>query len=142
MKLLAVLAILGPLACAQDFDIVIRNGRIVDGSGGAAYLGDLAISGGRIVAVGSVPRGKARRVIDASGLVVAPGFIDIHNHSDDSLVADGNAQSMVRQGVTSMILGEGGSRLLLAVTGGQTGQRFLDRFQRLFRAPPQARYRD
>jgi N-acyl-D-aspartate/D-glutamate deacylase len=56
--------------------------------------------------LGSVP---AKRVLDAKGLTVAPGFIDIHNHSDYTLVADGDAQSMVRQGVTSMILGEGES---------------------------------
>src|SRR5580700_7717358 len=109
MKLLAILALLSSLACAQDFDIVIRNGRIVDGTGDASFIGDVAISGGKIVALGFVPRGKARRVIEAKGLVVAPGFIDIHNHSDYSLVVDGTAQSMVRQGVTSMILGEGGS---------------------------------
>ena len=109
MKLLAVLAALCPLACAQDFDVLIRNGRIADGAGDVSFIGDLAIRDGRIAALGFLPKATAKRVVDAKGLVVAPGFIDVHNHSDYSLILDGTAQSMVRQGVTSMILGEGGS---------------------------------
>lgn len=91
-----------------DFDLLIRGGRIVDGTGNPWFAGDVAVRDGRIVAVGH-PQGTAVRTIDAAGLVVAPGFIDIHNHSDDAVVADPNAESMVRQGVTTMILGEGGS---------------------------------
>ena len=109
MKLLAVLAALCPLACAQDFDVLIRNGRIADGAGDVSFIGDLAIRDGGIAALGFLPKATAKRVVDAKGLVVAPGFIDVHNHSDYSLILDGTAQSMVRQGVTSMILGEGGS---------------------------------
>lgn len=98
------------LLLAQDYDILIRNGSVVDGTGNPAYAGDLAIKDGRIAALGRVPAAAtARRVIDARGLVVAPGFIDMHNHSDDTLLADGNAESMIRQGVTSMVLGEGNS---------------------------------
>jgi N-acyl-D-aspartate/D-glutamate deacylase len=97
-----------PLA-AQPYDIIVRNGRLVDGTGNASYLGDLAIRDGRIAAMGRVPDSAAITAIDARGKIVAPGFIDIHNHSDFTILEDGNAQSMIRQGVTSMILGEGGS---------------------------------
>ncbi len=96
-------------ASAQDVDLIIRGGRIVDGTGNPSFLGDVAIKRDRIVAMGRLGDATAPRTIDATGLTVAPGFIDIHNHSDYTLVADGNAQSMIRQGVTSMILGEGGS---------------------------------
>ncbi len=93
------------------FDLLIRNGRIVDGTGNPSYLGDVALRDGRIVAMGRLAgrlaNATATRTIDAQGLIVAPGFIDIHNHSDDTIIEDGDAQSMVRQGVTSMIFGEG-----------------------------------
>src|SRR5579872_3648290 len=94
---------------AQDFDILIRGGRIVDGTGNPAYDGDIAIRHGKIAAMSFLSGKTARRVINAAGLTVAPGFIDIHNHSDYTLLADGNAQSMIRQGVTTMVLGEGES---------------------------------
>ena len=96
-------------AARQDFDLLIRGGRIVDGTGNPSFPGDVGIRGDRIVAVGHLAGAKAKRTIDVTGLTVAPGFIDMHNHSDYTLVADGNAQSMVRQGVTSMVLGEGES---------------------------------
>jgi N-acyl-D-amino-acid deacylase len=103
--LLAVAAILG----AQTFDVLIRNGRIVDGTGNPSWVGDVGIRQGKIAAMGRLAGSNAPTIIDARGLVVAPGFIDIHNHSDYTLLTDGNAESMIRQGVTSMILGEGGS---------------------------------
>lgn len=106
--LVVALAGLAGLAQQADYDLRIDGGTLVDGTGNPWFRGDLAIRDGRIVAVGRV-EGSAARVIDASGLVVAPGFIDIHNHSDDALLVDANAESMVRQGVTSMVLGEGGS---------------------------------
>ncbi len=117
--LLAILAAL-PLAGQQDYDILIRNGRIADGTGNPSYLADLALSGNRIAALGRLTGKTAKRTIDAAGLVVSPGFIDIHNHSDYSLLRDGNAQSFIRQGVTTMIFGEGGSA---APTGGKQQSR-------------------
>lgn len=105
---LALLTMWAP-AAAQDADLLIRGGRIVDGTGNPSFLGDVAVQGDRIVAMGHLGSLRAKRVVEAAGLTVAPGFIDIHNHSDYTLIADGNAESMVRQGVTSMILGEGES---------------------------------
>lgn len=97
-------------AQAQDgYDLVIKSGRVVDGTGNPWFFGDVAIRKDRIVAVGKLPGLPARRTIDATGMVVAPGFIDIHSHSDDLLLEDGHAQSKIRQGVTTDILGEGRS---------------------------------
>ena len=101
------------LACRKDtpaerFDLLIANGQVVDGSGQAAFVGDVAIRGEEIVQVGRLEaqRRYAGRVIDATGLTVSPGFIDIHGHSDYTLLVDGTAPSKVRQGVTTEILGE------------------------------------
>ena len=93
-----------------EFDLLIRGGRVVDGTGNPWVLADVGLRDGRIARLGTIPtRSTATRVIDATGLVVAPGFIDIHNHSDTALLDDPDAQSFLRQGATSLILGEGGS---------------------------------
>ena len=108
--LLIVLMMTGPRAHADEprYDLVLRNGRIVDGTGNPWYQGDLAIQGDRIVAVGRISK-KGKREIDASQMIIAPGFIDIHSHSDTLLLEDGSAQSKIRQGVTLEVLGEGDS---------------------------------
>jgi N-acyl-D-aspartate/D-glutamate deacylase len=99
------------LSAADDapYDLVIRNGRIVDGTGNPWYHGDVAVRGDRIVAMARLLPGPAKREINARGLVVSPGFIDMHSHSDFTLLEDGNAQSKIRQGVTTEALGEGSS---------------------------------
>jgi N-acyl-D-aspartate/D-glutamate deacylase len=97
-----------PPQLAPSYDLLITNAQIVDGSGGAPIKGSVAIAGGKIAAVGNVS-GIAARTIDAKGRTVAPGFIDLHSHSDMPLVTDGNGQSKIRQGVTTEIIGESGS---------------------------------
>ncbi len=96
------------LGADEPYDLVIRGGRIMDGTGNPWYRGDIAVRKDRIVLIGRVPE-QGRREIDAEGLVVAPGFIDIHSHSDYLLLEDGDAQSKIRQGVTTEVLGEGSS---------------------------------
>jgi N-acyl-D-aspartate/D-glutamate deacylase len=99
-----------PAGVNIPYDLVIRNGRIVDGSGNPSYQGDIAIRGERIARIGwQGSTWPATRTIDAAGLIVAPGFIDMHSHSDDVLLEDGNAESKIRQGVTTEVLGEGSS---------------------------------
>ena len=97
-----------PKATAPSYELLITNAQIVDGSGGAARKGSIAIAGGKIAAVGEVS-GTAGRTIDARGRTVAPGFIDLHSHSDMPLITDGNGQSKIRQGVTTEVIGESGS---------------------------------
>lgn len=91
----------------ERYDIIVREGRVIDGTGNPWFGADVGIRGDRIATVGRLDKATARRIIDATGLVVAPGFIDLHTHSDEPLVADGNAESKVRQGVTIDVLGEG-----------------------------------
>lgn len=110
----AVAAALALCACVssrgdEPYDLIIVGGKIVDGTGNPWFYGEVAVRGDRIVAVGRVPEQPAARTIDAKGMVVAPGFIDIHSHSDDLILEDGHAQSKIRQGVTTEILGEGDS---------------------------------
>ena len=98
-----------PAAAAQDFDVVIKNGTVYDGSGGDGRLADVALRGDRIAGVGDFKDARARIVIDAYGLAVAPGFINMLSWSTESLIEDGRSQSEIRQGVTTEIMGEGES---------------------------------
>ncbi|HEY3166006.1 MAG TPA: D-aminoacylase, partial [Candidatus Binatia bacterium] len=87
-------------------DVVIANGRVIDGTGNPWFYGDLAIKGGKIVKIGKIDSKSGKRVIDAKGMAVSPGFIDLHTHTDLPVLADGNAESKVRQGVTLDVIGE------------------------------------
>ncbi len=90
------------------YDLLIREAVIYDGSGRDPFTGDLAVQGDTIVAVGPSVEGDARRVIDARGLAIAPGFIDIHGHSDYYLLINPTAEAKVRQGVTTDVGGNCG----------------------------------
>lgn len=92
----------------MDYDILIRGGLLIDGTGAPGHSGDLAISGGRIAAIGADLVGRATHEIDANGLAIAPGFIDIKTHSDFTLPINPKAESKVRQGVTTEIIGHCG----------------------------------
>ena len=93
---------------AMNWDILIRRGVIIDGSGSSGFVGDIALSAGRIAALGPSLAGDANKVIDAAGLAVTPGFIDIKTHSDFVLPINPKAESKVRQGVTTEIIGHCG----------------------------------
>ena len=88
------------------YDVVISNGRIVDGTGNPWFYGDLAIKGGKIAKIGKIDPKAGKRVIDAKGMAVSPGFIDLHTHTDLPALADGNVESKIRQGVTLDVIGE------------------------------------
>jgi N-acyl-D-amino-acid deacylase len=108
-----VLLSLGHSALSETYDVIIRHGRVVDGSGNPAFFADLAIKDGKIAAIGEI-QGTATREIDATSLIVAPGFIDVHTHADD--VAElPLAENFVRMGVTTVVVGNcGGSSLDVA----------------------------
>jgi N-acyl-D-amino-acid deacylase len=120
--LLVALLSIATSAQSPAYDLIIANGRIVDGSGNPWYTGDVAIREGRIAAVGplcgtATPgcAGLATRVIDATGLYVAPGFIDVHSHSEGGIKSRGTAENYLFDGVTSIISGNcGGSDVELA----------------------------
>jgi len=98
-------------ACAAPvhYDVILRNGTIYDGSGSTPYVGDLAINGDQIAAIGDLGRAEGQIEIDVTGLAVAPGFINMMCWANESLIEDGRSQSDIRQGVTLEILGEGDS---------------------------------
>ena len=93
----------------EKFDVVIKNGTVYDGTGSEGHKADVAIRGDRIVGVGDFQNSSATNVIDAHGLAVAPGFINMLSWSTESLIQDGRSQSEIRQGVTTEIMGEGES---------------------------------
>lgn len=98
------------IAQAQPtYDFIISGARIVDGTGAAWFYGDLAIQGDRIVAIGNLRNATAKQRIDATGLVVSPGFIDVQGQSEFNILVDGRAASKITQGVTTEITGEGTS---------------------------------
>lgn len=106
---LSTAALLAQPAPATTYDVLIRGGQIVDGTGNPWFRGDVGVKDGRVAAIGRLADADAARVIDATGLVVSPGFIDLHTHSDMRLLENGDAHSKIRQGVTIDVLGEGSS---------------------------------
>ena len=109
--IVSILTALGATGCGAppDFDLVIRGGQVLDGTGAPALRADVGIRGDTIAEVGDLSASTATETIDASGLTVAPGFIDMHSHSDYTLLVDGRALSKVMQGVTTELLGEANS---------------------------------
>lgn len=100
---------------AQNRPILLKNARIIDGTGQPAFRGDARIKGGKIVKIGSIKLTKDDKVIDATGLVLSPGFIDVHNHSESGLLREGTAANQVSQGITSIFVGpDGGSPFPIA----------------------------
>jgi N-acyl-D-amino-acid deacylase len=108
--LVAVLC-LSAAGCGRGYDLVIRNGDVIDGTGAAPRRADVAVRDGRIAAIGTVSA-RGREDIDAAGRVVAPGFIDVQGQSGATLLADGNGESHIRQGITTEIIGEGNTPAL------------------------------
>jgi len=98
-----------PAAQRPRYDVVIANGRIVDGTGAPWFRGDVAISGDRIAAIGLIGDRGGATVVDATDLVVAPGFIDLLGQSEFNVLVDGRAASKILQGVTTEVTGEGSS---------------------------------
>lgn len=96
-------------ALAVEYDVILRGGTIYDGSGGAPFVGDLAMNGDRIAAIGDLSASRAKTEIRATGLAVAPGFINMMCWGNESLIEDGRSQGDIRQGVTLEVLGEGES---------------------------------
>lgn len=106
---LPVLSVMGACSKMVEYDLLIRNGEIYDGSGGAPFRGDIAVNGDTIAAIGNLSTARGRMEVDAQGLAVAPGFINMMCWANESLIADGRSQSEIRQGVTLEVLGEGNS---------------------------------
>src|ERR1700704_7140747 len=106
---LVALFVVRPGAQAQAFDLLIKNGRIVDGTGSPWYRGDLAVRGDTIARIAPRIDAPATRVIDAAGKVVAPGFIDLHTHARRGIFQVPTGDNYVRQGVTTLMEGPDGS---------------------------------
>ncbi len=110
MMLSVLLLAAATLAAAQQsFDVVITNGHIIDGTGSPWYSGDVGIRGGRIAAIGNLSAASRKQTIDAKGMVVAPGFIDMLGQSELTILVDPRLPSKIYQGITTEITGEGGS---------------------------------
>jgi len=115
---------LGKQATSDRHDLVLKNGRILDGAGNPWFTADIALKDGRISKIGRVGAEEAERTIDVDGLFVSPGFIDIHNHSDTSMFSDPWIESLLRQGITTNLNGNcGGSPAPRQETQGTRGGR-------------------
>lgn len=108
----------GSGAARADYDVVLRNGTVVDGSGRPGYAADVAVAGNRIVAVGHVPPASGALELDVGGLVVAPGFIDVHTHDDRLVIVQPDAEPKITQGVTTVVAGNCGVSLAPVILDG------------------------
>jgi N-acyl-D-amino-acid deacylase len=95
------------MAANSPFDILIKGGRVIDGTGSPWFYPDVGVRDGKVAAIGKLQDHAAKETIDARGMVVNPGFIDMHSHSDQPVLRDGRAMSIIRQGVTTEEIGEG-----------------------------------
>src|SRR5215469_4942614 len=93
----------------QFLDLIITNGHIIDGTGSPWYSGDIGIHDGKIVTIGNLSQAPSKRTIDAHGMVVAPGFIDMLGQSENTILVDPRLPSKIYQGITTEVTGEGGS---------------------------------
>jgi N-acyl-D-amino-acid deacylase len=115
MRLIALAALAAFSAAAADYDLIVRNGRILDGTGNPWFRAGVAVRDGRIAAIGSLNGATATRVIDAAGRIVAPGFIDVHTHIEGAVEKTPRADNYLLDGVTTLVTGNcGGSALNLA----------------------------
>ena len=105
-----VLLIQANVPSASAASLLIKGARIIDGSGRPAFDGDVRVKDGKIVKIGQLKPSEGEEVLDATGLALAPGFIDIHNHSQSGLLREGAAANQVSQGITTVVVGpDGGS---------------------------------
>src|SRR5580693_2011782 len=109
LLLLVALGLFDQGSLAQSYDVLIRNGHVVDGTGSPWYAADVAIRDGHIAAIGHLDAATAKQTIDAAGMVVAPGFIDMLGQSEESMLVNPHLPSKIYQGITTEITGEGGS---------------------------------
>lgn len=109
IKGILLFVILSGCNAPESFDVLIKNGQIIDGSGNPSYIGDVGINADTIAALGTLKNATGKLEIDATGLVVAPGFINMLSWATESLIEDGKSQSDIRQGVTLEVFGEGRS---------------------------------
>lgn len=100
----------------ERFDLIVRRGRIIDGTGGASYVADLAVRGDRIAQIGDLGDATAYQTVEADGKAVAPGFIDVHTHDDRLLLSDPDMSPKVSQGVTTVVVGNCGISLAPLIT--------------------------
>ena len=127
--LLSLFVLVSAALGQQPFDVLIRNGHIIDGTGSPWYSGDVGIRVGRIAAIGNLSRAQAQRVIDAEGMVVAPGFIDMMGQSELTILVEPHLPSKIFQGITTEITGEGNSVAPLNVALVQASRIRFEHFQ-------------
>src|SRR5262245_26701971 len=109
-KLVAIVLLICPITSfSQKYDLLVSGGKIVDGSGNSWFYGDVGIKDGKIVAVGNLSSTDATKVLEARGLVVAPGFIDVHTHIETNDIKVPTAGNFIYDGVTSVVTGNCGS---------------------------------